>query len=261
MAQPNVYADNSYLDIQAEVGITKHMGGFEATNELLTLCHIAEAREVLYVGCGIGIGPAYIARTHGCRVVGVDISEKMLRWARQRAKEERVEDKVIFQIADVLQLPFDADRFDAVLVESVLAFVEDKSQAIRECVRVTKPGGYVGVNESYWNQEPSAEMITRARVIAGTSIPTLATWQTVWDASGLQNRVVRPKPLDARAEIKSRIKWIGWRWMLKAWGRVLKLYFTNPGARHSIKEQLKTPMELFRLMGYGIFVGQKMVHT
>ena len=31
------------------------------------------------------------------------------------------------------------------ICESVIAFVEDKQQAIRECVRVTKPGGYVGL--------------------------------------------------------------------------------------------------------------------
>lgn len=78
--------DINYLDFQAYVGITKHNGGFEATNELLSLCHIEDAHEVLNVGCGIGVGPAYIARKHGCRVVGVDISEKMIEWSRLRAR-------------------------------------------------------------------------------------------------------------------------------------------------------------------------------
>ena len=49
----------------------------------------------------------------------------------------------------MLDLPFEADRFDAVIVESVLAFVDDKPRAIRECIRVTKPGGYVGLNELF----------------------------------------------------------------------------------------------------------------
>ena len=74
-AQREARNDGDFLDIQARVGISKHLGGFEATNELLSLCHIEEAREVLYAGSGIGVGPAYIARTHGCRVIGVDISE------------------------------------------------------------------------------------------------------------------------------------------------------------------------------------------
>ena len=35
-------------------------------------------------------------------------------------------------------------RFDLVLVESVIAFVEDKDRAIAECVRVTRAGGLGG---------------------------------------------------------------------------------------------------------------------
>ena len=77
----------TYLDIQAEIGITKHLGGFAATDELLAFCKVGtETREILYVGCGIGVGPAYIARKFGCRVVAADISEKMLAWTAQRAR-------------------------------------------------------------------------------------------------------------------------------------------------------------------------------
>ena len=94
-----------YLDMQAYVGITKHIGSRAATDELLALCHIENAHEVLAVGCGIGIGCAYVAKKHGCRVVGVDISEKMIEWSRKRAHAERVEDKVEFRVADILDLP------------------------------------------------------------------------------------------------------------------------------------------------------------
>ena len=79
----------TYLDLQAYAGVTKHMGGFEATNELLALCHIENVQQILDVGCGIGVGPAYIAKTYGYRVVGVDISETMIEWSRQRAKQRR----------------------------------------------------------------------------------------------------------------------------------------------------------------------------
>ena len=152
-----------YLDMQSYVGITKHNGGYVATNELLSLCHIKEAREVLNVGCGIGVASAYIAKKYNCRVVGVDLSEKMIEWSWQRAREARVEDKVEFRAANVLELPFVADRFDIVFCESVLAFVGDKPRAIRECVRVAKPGGYVGLNETFWIAEASAELVTRAQ--------------------------------------------------------------------------------------------------
>jgi hypothetical protein len=60
-ANHNHQSDVRYLDMQAEMGITKHIGGFAATDELLSLCHIEEAKEVLNVSCGIGVGVAYIA--------------------------------------------------------------------------------------------------------------------------------------------------------------------------------------------------------
>ncbi len=253
----NLQAHARFLDMQADVGVTKHIGGFDATNELLSLCHIAQAQEVLNVGCGIGVGSVYIAKKYGCHVVGVDISGRMIEWSRRRAKEERVESKVEFRTADVLDLPFEAGRFDVVFAESVLIFVEDKARAIRECVRVVKSGGNVGLNEGYWIEQPSAELIGRAKRAVGPCVPTLETWQTLWAASGLQERVVRTRQIDAGREVKSRIQWIGWRWLLRAWGRGLRLYIANPGIRQSIKEQFDVPPEVFRYLGYGLFVGKK----
>jgi arsenite methyltransferase len=256
-AQKNAQADIQFLDMQAEVGVTKHIGGFEATNELLSLCHIEGAREALNVGCGIGVGSTYIAKKYGCHVVGVDISEKMIEWSRRRAREERVEAKVEFRTADVLDLPFEADHFDVVFAESVLIFVEDKARAIRECVRVIKPGGYVGLNEGFWTEQPSPELVALAKDAVGPCVPTIETGQALWEASELQERVVRTRQVDARTEIKSRIQWIGWQWLLRAWGRALRLYITNPALRQSIKKQFDVPPEVFQYLGYGLFVGKK----
>jgi len=257
IGEKNAQLGKSFFDMQAAIGITKHIGGFEATNELLSLCHIEDAREVLNVGCGIGVGSIYIAKKYGCHVVGVDISEKMIEWSRQRAKEEGVEDKLEFHIADVLSLPFKEDRFDVVFCESVLIFVEDKGRAIRECVRVTKPSGYVGINESFWTKQPSPKMVEQVADAIGPSIPTLEVWRHLWEESGLQERVVRTYTVDARAEVKSRLRWIGWRWLLGAWGRALRLYITNSTVRQSIKKTFNVEPDLFQSIGYGLFVGRK----
>ncbi|MBU1747782.1 MAG: class I SAM-dependent methyltransferase [Chloroflexi bacterium] len=256
--EKNASTDMSYLDFQAYVDITKHIGGFAATDELLSLCHVAEAREVLYVGCGIGVGATYITRKYGCRVVGVDISEKMIAWARQRAREDKVENKTEFRVADVLDLPFEADRFDAVIIESVLAFVDDKPWALRECVRVTRPGGYVGLNESYWLTEPSPEIVAQVRVSVGSAIPTAVTWQALWEESGLHDRVVKLYQVDSRVEVRDRMRWVGWKWALRGFGRLFRLYITQPAARQLLREMFATPsLDTLRLMGYGLFVGRK----
>ena len=253
----NAQADIRYLDMQAYVGITKHIGGREATDELLALCQIENAHEVLNVGCGIGISCAYIAKKHGCRVVGVDISEKMIEWSRKRAHEERVEDKVEFWVADILDLPFEADRFDAVIVESVIAFVDDKTRAIRECRRVTRPGGYVALNESFFTEAPTPEMSEMVRRELGVNIPTVQTWQMLWEASGLNERLVRIHQIDSRQEIRGRLQWIGARWVLKALGRLLWLYLTQPAARQSVHAWFGSGTSSLESIGYGILVGRK----
>ncbi len=247
----------TYLDMQAYVGITKHIGGRAATDELLALCHIKQAREVLVVGCGIGVSCAYIAKKYGCRVVGVDISEKMIEWSHKRAREDRVENKVEFRVADVLDLPFNADRIDAVLVESVIAFVDDKARAIRECGRVTHSGGYVGLNESYFTVAPTPEISETVRRELGVDIPLVQTWQTLWEASGLHDRVVNLHRINARREIQDRLRWIGARWTLQAFGRLFHLYLTQPAARQSLKAQFGSTAGSLHTMGYGIFVGRK----
>jgi ubiquinone/menaquinone biosynthesis C-methylase UbiE len=74
----------------------------------------------------------------------------MIDRSNEAAKREGVEDSVEFQVADAQDLPFENDLFDAVITESVTAFPEDKQLAVREYVRVIRPGGYVGLNESTW---------------------------------------------------------------------------------------------------------------
>ncbi|HTP11966.1 MAG TPA: class I SAM-dependent methyltransferase [Anaerolineae bacterium] len=247
-----------YLDMQAYVGITKHIGGQEASDELLALCHIEQARDVLNAGCGIGLTSAYVAGKYNCHVMGVDISEKMIAWSRQRAREKHVTGHVDFRVADILNLPFETNRFDAVIVESVVAFVEDKPRALSECIRVARPGGYVGLNESFFMQMPTPELAhLMQRTCGGGEPPLQATWQTLWDESGLEDRVVRICTSDARREIRGRLQWIGWRWSLEAFARLGYLYLTRPEARSSIRDQFGSSADSLETMRYGLFVGRK----
>ncbi len=68
---------SSFLDMQAYVGISKHIGGLPATRTLLSLCHAEDADEILEVGSGIGVGPVHAATSYGCRVVGIDLSDRV----------------------------------------------------------------------------------------------------------------------------------------------------------------------------------------
>ncbi len=247
----------TYLDLQAEIGITKHNGGYPATDRLIELCHLEAGSRVLYVGSGIGVGPAYLARTRHCRVLAVDVSEQMLEWTRVRARRDGVAQLVTTELADVLDLPFPRGRFDTVLVESVLAFVADKQHAISECVRVTRPGGWVGMNEAMWRAEPAEADRTRAADAAlGTFLVSQAQWRALWEDSGLVDQVHEWHDLDIAAETRSRVAWIGWRWLLPAWGRVLKLVVTDPTSRTALRAQISYPASMVNQMGYVLSAGR-----
>jgi len=144
----------TFFDFAAEVGLTKHIGGIAATEALIELCQIGRDSYILDVGCGVGATACFIAKRIGCRVVGVDILERMVERSRQRAKRQKLTHKVEFRMADAQKLPFEDNLFDAVLTESVTAFPEDKQKAVSEYARVTKPGGYVGLNETAWLKVP-----------------------------------------------------------------------------------------------------------
>jgi SAM-dependent methyltransferase len=145
-----------YFEIIAESGITKHGGSVQATRELVQMCHIDAGKYVLDVGCGVGATPSYLAKELGCRVMGVDLLDKMVEQARRRAKSEGVQDRTEFRVADARELPFEDDLFDAVITESVNIFFEDKEPAMRDSAAIwdkwTAPvgGKTQGKGQGWW---------------------------------------------------------------------------------------------------------------
>lgn len=257
----------SFLEHQSQIGISVHLGGLAATRRLLESCHVNEASEVLDIGCGIGVGPAAIARAHRCRVVGVDVSAQMIDWARRRARDEGVDDRVTCAVADVLDLPFEGGRFDVVIAESVLSFVVDKERAIAEMVRVTKAGGHVGLNEGFLLTEAPTPRVARLASQIGSAMVALPAWQALWTGSGLTERVVRTYRIDAARELRDRFRWVGLPRLAAATARAALLYLTDPGTRpvlHAMLAALRAGPEdgpgtppPWASFGYGLFVGRK----
>lgn len=103
---------------------------------------LPKGSRLLDVGCGGGQHAVQIARQRpDLHVVGIDISTTMVKRSRALARRARVEDKTIFDLGDAMDLKFDADSFDAVYCAGPLKQVPVKSRALRECVRVLRPGG------------------------------------------------------------------------------------------------------------------------
>ncbi len=254
---------NPYFDLQAEMGITKHIGGLKATEELIALCHIDKDTYVLDIGCGVGTTACYLAKKIGCRVVGVDIREDMVARSKERAKRAGIEGRVEFQVADAQNLPFEDALFDVVISESVTAFPDDKRRAIGEYVRVTKPGGYVGLNETTWiKTPPPAEVVEYLfRSAGGVKPETSNGWKELLEGSGLRDIVVRTDKFAPLSQFVGEIRMVGFSGFLRACGTLLSLYFKSSPHRKAIKELKKgarnVPKKLLDYYGYGIYIGMK----
>lgn len=254
----------SVFDFQAAVGLTKHLGGNDATFELLELCRIDEGKVVLDVGCGAGATACLVAKTYGCQVVGVDLLPAMVERSHERAAKEGVEDRTEFRVADARDLPFEEDRFDIVMTESVTVFPPDKVAAVAEYARVTKPGGYIGLNETTWLKTPVPEAMVAyvAQDLAMNAQPLDGEgWADILARAGLQDIVTQTHTFDARGEVRGLFQRYGCRNILGVWGKMLVMYIRDPTYRAFLKETRKqeTPAlrDIYEYMGYGIYVGRK----
>lgn len=147
----------------------------------LDLLGLTSGERVLEVGCGSGVVLRDAARrvAPGGTAVGLDPSPALLAVARELAAEHGLADVVDLREGDVRALPFGDAEFDAVLAVTTLLHVPDAARAIPEMVRVTRPGGRVGVfdrdNDSYIVSHPD-RTLTRKIVAAGSDHSAVNSW-------------------------------------------------------------------------------------
>lgn len=99
---------------------------------------VAGAR-VLEVGCGAAAGARWLAQA-GATAVGLDLSEQMLRHARDGNIRTGIHPPLVQ--ADARALPFAAGSFDlACTAFGAVPFVADSATLMREVARVLRPGG------------------------------------------------------------------------------------------------------------------------
>lgn len=248
----------SYFELQAYVGTTKHMGGLETTKELIELCHIDGDTYVLDVGCGVGATACYLAKRHGCRVVGVDLRDAMVARSNERAQKMGVTDLVEFRVADAQDLPFDDATFGVVLCESVASFIEDKRKVVSEFARVVKPGGYVGLNEEIWLKPAPPEVADHVKRMwpVKPNVPTAEGWETLLKDVGLQSVLVKTYQVDPRREA-TQVKRYSLGDMFRMFWRMLVLYVRSSGFREYMKGQRRLPRGVFEYLGYAILAGRR----
>ncbi|RMH06773.1 MAG: methyltransferase domain-containing protein [Nitrospirae bacterium] len=101
---------------------------------------IAPHDRVLEVGVGTGMAlPLY---PRHCQVVGIDLSEGMLKKAQQRIEEHGLDHVQLYRM-DAGHMEFADDSFDIVMAAYVVTAVPDYRAVISEMIRVCRPGGRI----------------------------------------------------------------------------------------------------------------------
>ncbi|OPL09651.1 MAG: hypothetical protein AVO33_06475 [delta proteobacterium ML8_F1] len=122
------------------------------------LFSLPKESRVLDLGCGSGNFTLKLLRA-GYQVTGVDLSEEMLKIAREKLSQENLKATLIK--GDVYKLPFEDASFDGVFSMAAFEFIEDPEAALRELMRVLKPGGQMMVGtihlDSQWGRLYTSE--------------------------------------------------------------------------------------------------------
>lgn len=107
------------------------------------------AQEILDIACGTGDFSIAIARAMapGSRVTGLDLSEGMLAVMRAKLAAAGLEDRVACVQGDSEALPYADATFDCVTIAFGIRNFEHRETALREILRVLKPGGKLVILE------------------------------------------------------------------------------------------------------------------
>ena len=96
------------------------------------------------LGCGSGEHEIYWARQGNfTRLDGCDLSQKRIEAASKKAQDAGLSDILHFTCADILNLPFSAQTYDVVILESALHHFSPLPKVMEIIQRLLKPGGYI----------------------------------------------------------------------------------------------------------------------
>jgi SAM-dependent methyltransferase len=116
----------------------------KATEKMLEMAEISNGQQVLDVAAGAGEPSITTAKKVGVagRVLATDISSNILDFARKMAQEAGVSN-IETKVMDGENLTLDDATFDAVISRVGLIYFPDQQKALKEMLRVLKPGGKV----------------------------------------------------------------------------------------------------------------------
>jgi len=148
--------------------------------------------KILDVGCGFGATSISLAkRFPGSQVVGIDLSEPLIRLANESAEAAGLVERVRFEMADAQRIPYPDEAFDVVINANMVHLVEDAVAMLDEIERVLAPGGHLFIADlrRSWlglieneiraalTLEEAKDLFARSKLRVGTFSSDLLWWR------------------------------------------------------------------------------------
>ncbi|GAA3935255.1 class I SAM-dependent methyltransferase [Hymenobacter algoricola] len=146
--------------------------------------HLSKEAAILEVGCSGGPLQQRLRNEGYSNLTGIDLSESAIALAQQRQIPN-------VQLMDGARLDFTDASFDVVVASDVLEHIEDEQQALREWLRVLRPGGqllvFVPAFNLLWSEHDvvnhhfrrySGEELRTALTRAGLKVKRLSYWNS-----------------------------------------------------------------------------------
>jgi SAM-dependent methyltransferase len=172
--------------------------------QLVNFASVADRDALLDIGSGTGaLAVALAASAPSGHVTGVDPSSAYVRFAQSRASTDRVR----FVVGDAQALEFPTATFDKTLSLLVMNFIPDPAKALREMIRVTRPGGVVAAAvwdygegmqmlRVFWDEAVALDPAIAARDERNMPLCKRGELAELWRAQGLERVEERPLAID-----------------------------------------------------------------
>lgn len=179
---------NDVLDGEGQIQgfIHYHLGFTYATEQLANKLEglgVDKSWHVLDLCCGWGVPTRYVAERLGCRITGVDITQRSIDFAKKVTVGTPVEPLITYKQGSALDIPLEDGAVDLVWSQDGFCHVPNRPRLLSECFRVLRPGGNLVFTD--WMR---GEFITQAEY---------DQFIKAWSFAGVETPESYPKLLEA----------------------------------------------------------------
>src|SRR5258708_6220748 len=169
-----------------------HIGGMKASIDLADRAGIGAGLGGIDLCCCNGAGMRFLVRSRKvASMVGVDATESVVERGRHLTREEGLDDKIQFVLADACQSGLPSSSADFVWSEDAWCYVADKPKLIAEAARMVRPGGVIAFTD--WVEGARGLADAEAQRLLGMmtfpNVEDIAGYVRLLSASGCDVRV------------------------------------------------------------------------